>query len=381
MPPRASTPPNSGGPGELPLTPEQVKRLQENRLKAKAKLQERERAATHGSTGGASLNALGKRPLAVIPADSTSPTAPNARHAGPSRTTSSTLLAGSALQSAMGAGPFASASSASTSSSLSARSPVKHFAGPPPADTNAPLPSMIGQYVEYDLSTLKNSRGGFLLEGEEDDPKKLRERKLQEELKVKRLENARKMGQLRGAGMSLDPLENPKCLHCGTTDLDDQMRMVFGVMVCTNCKKENPERYSLLTKTECKEDYLLTEPELRDAELMPHLLRPNPHRPTYSNMMLFLRCQVEDYAFSAQKWGSPEALDAEFERREAEKKDKKSKKFAKKLQELRRKTKTNVWHRRVEAEHRHEFEDGVKEGGEPVQRCRECGFEVDVEVF
>ncbi len=114
---------------------------------------------------------------------------------------------------------------------------------------------------------------------------------------------------------------------------------------------------------------------------MPHLLRPNPHRPTYSNMMLFLRCQVEDYAFSSAKWGSPEALDAEFEKREAEKKEKKSKKFAKKLQELRKKTKTNVWHRRVDAEHKHEFEDVEDENGAVGQRCKECGFEVDVEVF
>ncbi|GAA6000559.1 hypothetical protein JCM10207_004550 [Rhodosporidiobolus poonsookiae] len=368
---RASTPPNGAGNSQdLSLTPEQVRKLQENRLKAKAKLQERERLVRqHAAQVAADRpNAFNKRPLQVLPADSTSPTAPNSRHA-PLRPSASTSAASAALQGAV-AGP----SSASSS--------TKHFAG---ADgkggTEAPLKSMIGQYVEYDLSTLKNSRGGFLLEGEEDDPKRIRERQMQEELKIKRLENARKQGQLRAATMSLDPRENPKCSHCGTADLDDQMRSVFGVFVCTNCKKENPEKYSLLTKTECKEDYLLTEPELRDTELMPHLLRPNPHRPTYSNMMLFLRCQVEEYAFSAKKWGSPEALDAEFERREAEKKDKKSKKFAKKLQELRKKTKTNVWHRRVEAEHKHEFEEAQNGEGETVQRCRECGFEVETEVF
>jgi DNA-repair protein complementing XP-A cells len=123
--------------------------------------------------------------------------------------------------------------------------------------------------------------------------------------------------------------------------------------------------------------------ELRDTDLMPHLLRPNPHRPTYSNMMLFLRCQVEAFAFSDAKWGSPEALDAEFERREAEKKDKKSKKFAKKLSELRKKTRTNVWHRRQEAEHKHEFEQvaATDGSGGTVQRCAECGFQIDVESF
>ncbi|GAA5998131.1 DNA repair protein RAD14 [Rhodotorula paludigena] len=362
------TPPPGAGPSNLQLTPEQVRKFEKNRLRAKAKLQERERVQRQNS-GAERPNALGKRPLQVLPADSTSPTAPNARYAA-TATSAGTRSASNALQAAL-SGP-------------SRGQPVKHFAGadgPGGGADTAPLPSMIGQYVEYDLSTLKNSRGGFLLEGEEDDPRRLKERQMQEELKRMRLENARKQGQLRQATMSLDPTENPKCVHCGTLDLDDQLRTVFGVMCCTNCKKERPEMYSLLTKTECKEDYLLTEPELRDTELMPHLLRPNPHRPTYSNMMLFLRCQVEEFAFSDKKWGSAEALDAEFERREAEKKDKKSKKFAKKLQELRKKTKTNVWHRRQDAEHHHEFEDATGARGETVQRCRECGFETETETF
>ncbi|KWU45715.1 DNA repair protein [Rhodotorula sp. JG-1b] len=375
---RARTPPSpAGGVGQqLQLTPEQVRRFEENRLRAKAKLQERERLQRqHAATSSAQhANANGKRPLTVVPADSTSPTAPGRRHEPSLARTAAVSNASNALQGALGAGPSNNQSN------------HKHFAG---ADgkgggpDNAPLKSMIGQYVEYDLSTLKNSRGGFLLESEEDDPKRLRERQMQEELRLKRLENARLQGQLRGAAMSLDPSENPTCVHCGSTDLDDQLRAVFGVMCCTNCKKERPEMYSLLTKTECKEDYLLTEPELRDTELMPHLLRPNPHRPTYSNMMLFLRCQVEAFAFSDAKWGSPEALDAEFERREAEKKDKKSKKFAKKLSELRKKTRTNVWHRRQEAEHKHEFEQvaATDGSGGTVQRCAECGFQIDVESF
>ena len=64
--------------------------------------------------------------------------------------------------------------------------------------------------------------------------------------------------------------------------------------------------------------------ELRDTEVMPHLLKANPHKSTYHNMMLFLRYQVEEFAW--KKWGSPEALDVEFERRTAEKKKKKNKK-------------------------------------------------------
>jgi len=62
------------------------------------------------------------------------------------------------------------------------------------------------------------------------------------------------------------------------------------------------------------QDYLLTErellirssdagrilmrtAELRDRELLPHLLNANPHKSTFANMMLYLHCQVEDFAW------------------------------------------------------------------------------------
>jgi hypothetical protein len=35
-------------------------------------------------------------------------------------------------------------------------------------------------------------------------------------------------------------------------DIDANFRKVFGVLVCSKCKNEFPEKYSLLTKTECK---------------------------------------------------------------------------------------------------------------------------------
>lgn len=96
--------------------------------------------------------------------------------------------------------------------------------------------------------------------------------------------------------------------------------------------------------------------------------------------MLFLRCQVEEFAW--KKWGSPEALDAEWERREAEKKKKKNKKFEEGLKELRKRTKEGVWQKRKDAEHRHVY--GPAEalpGGMARQMCHECGFEYVYEEF
>lgn len=72
-----------------------------------------------------------------------------------------------------------------------------------------------------------------------------------------------------------------------------------------------------------------TADELKDEELLPHLLKRNPHGGTFSNMMLFLRMQVEEYAF--KKWGGSDALDAEFELREREKRERKERKFQKGL--------------------------------------------------
>lgn len=69
---------------------------------------------------------------------------------------------------------------------------------------------------------------------------------------------------------------------------------------------------------------------------MPCWIRPNPRSDTYSNMLLYLRFQVEEFA--KNKYGSLEALDEEFEKRETQKEDRKKKRFKKKTAELRYKT-------------------------------------------
>lgn len=127
----------------------------------------------------------------------------------------------------------------------------------------------------------------------------------------------------------LDPAENPQCFDCGSVELDFLYHKTFGTRVCFKCKEKFPEKYSLLTKTECKEDYLLTDPELRDEEILPHLLKANPHKSTFANMMLYVRYQVEEFAW--KKWGGPEGLDEEWNRREKMKKEKKDKKFEQQL--------------------------------------------------
>lgn len=124
-------------------------------------------------------------------------------------------------------------------------------------------------------------------------------------------------------------------------------------------------------------------------------------------MMLFLRYQVEEYAFNV-KWGSAEALDAEFEKREQDKKRRKEAKFKEKLLDLKRKTRTEAFRRNTGklggitdggtgstaarggkatkfgdainngGKHVHEWGRTVEnEEGMTVKTCTTCGMEVE----
>ena len=175
-------------------------------------------------------------------------------------------------------------------------------------------------------------------------------------------------------------------------DIDWKWEEIFKCAVCNTCKDKFPDKYSLLTKTEAREDYLLTDPELKDEELLPHLEKPNPHKSTWNNMMLYLRYQVEEYAFT-KKWGSAEALDAAFEKREADKKKRKQDKFKSKLQDLKRKTRVEAYRRnRQTGGGGGEFGDDMGGGkhthvwgradvdsntGIGVKKCIDCGMEIE----
>ena len=56
-----------------------------------------------------------------------------------------------------------------------------------------------------------------------------------------------------------DPKTQKACYECGSLEIDWKWEDVFGCRVCNACKEKLPEKYSLLTKTEAREDYLLTD--------------------------------------------------------------------------------------------------------------------------
>ncbi|KAF8958921.1 hypothetical protein BGZ46_001874 [Entomortierella lignicola] len=243
-----------------------------------------------------------------------------------------------------------------------------------------PLPkSAWTKFYDYDLSTMKDTRAGFIKNLDEKDSVGVdtddnqKKRKWQPTLAEP------------DPSIFLGAEDNYECQDCTSVDIDFQLLRHFHVPVCVGCRDAQPEKYSLLTKTECRIDYLLTDPELRDTELFPYWERPNPKKATWNNMMLYLRCQVEEFAF--KKWGGPEGLDREFERRERDKESRKEIKFKKELRDLRNKTRTSVWQDKKMKQrakvHKHNFGTALVDpsSGASVQTCIECGIQVECEEF
>ncbi len=64
-----------------------------------------------------------------------------------------------------------------------------------------------------------------------------------------------------GLSVLADERRAKKCRECGSVEIDFVWDEVFTCCVCNACKEKHPDKYSLLTKTECREDYLLTDRE------------------------------------------------------------------------------------------------------------------------
>ena len=262
---------------------------------------------------------------------------------------------------------------------------------------------------------MTDTKGGFL--SEHDDPKVQQKRDNEPDpllgkpanMSLKEWERTQLLKKLRAAkagpyepGISVLEERDKTCRECGSLEIDFAWAETFECFVCNACKEKFPDKYSLLTKTEAREDYLLTNPELEDKDLLKRMEKPNPHKSHWSMMQLYLRYQVEEFAFSEKKWGSPEALDAEFEARESSRKQKKEAKFRTKLGELKKRTRVDAFERsmakrRGEAvtggedvkfgdrivrkgdRHEHEWGNTVEdpETGLGVKRCIECGMECE----
>jgi DNA-repair protein complementing XP-A cells len=119
------------------------------------------------------------------------------------------------------------------------------------------------------------------------------------------------------------------CEACGSLiGIDSEFHDNFGVSVCFSCKDSN-ELYGIITKTQARSEYLLTDEELADSILLPSISRKNPHNPRWADMKLYLRRQVREFA--VKKHGSEKAMKEALANRTEARTDRKSKQFLKKL--------------------------------------------------
>lgn len=237
-------------------------------------------------------------------------------------------------------------------------------------------------YIEYDLATMKDSRGGFL--SAEEPPNPLSANADESSLEAWK-ERQKAQHVVRDLPPPVDLSQAPKCFECGSIDIDPNLYLNFNlVRVCRSCARSKPEKYSMLTKTECREDYMLTDPELKDTALLPRIEKPNPHG--FSRMQLYLRFQVEEYAW--KKWGSEEGLDKEWERREEMRLQRREKKYNDKMKEMRKKTRAEEYTRKLRdgkslgERHVHDWLAPLAFVGEEnlkmvKKRCIDCGVETE----
>ena len=68
--------------------------------------------------------------------------------------------------------------------------------------------------------------------------------------------------------MFLDSSLNSRCNECQSTDIDQTYKKVFQCLVCNKCKNEKTEKYSLLTKTECKEVSSVEDASTQNADIL-----------------------------------------------------------------------------------------------------------------
>ena len=176
------------------------------------------------------------------------------------------------------------------------------------------------------------------------------------------------------------PPDQPDCEECGKPFATSHLLRTFDHPACDECKNmEKDGPHQLITKTDAKKEFLLKDSDFekgeRDKPFVPlkFVLRKNPHNPRWGDMKLFLRSQVESRALEV--WGTEEALEAEVEAREERQVMAKSKKYEKKMKELRKTVRSSLFTKDLSV-HTHTFGEEIydEETDEYRKTCSSCSY-------
>lgn len=173
------------------------------------------------------------------------------------------------------------------------------------------------------------------------------------------------------------PAEHSTCGACGKEFLLSFLLEKFALEICDNCR-DKEDKHKLITRTDCKNEYLLKDCDLdmREPPLR-YLLKPNPHH-AHGNMKLYLKCQVEERAIVV--WGSLEALDEQLEKKDEDRSKRKRKAFNKRVKELRMTVRSSLY-RPLGQNHTHIYgpESHDADSDEFFKICTTCGHRMSYE--
>lgn len=181
----------------------------------------------------------------------------------------------------------------------------------------------------------------------------------------------------------LDTREN-ECDECNDNFSNSFLLSNYGETICDNCK-DLKITHKLITRTEAKNEYLLSDVDLDKREPpLKFILKKNPREYARSYMKLYLKLQVEERALEV--WESEEKLEEERQKRVGKREDRKRKQFSKQMKDLRMSARSSYYEKRLNRGHEHEygpekpFDDPEDPGGEYyIQTCKTCGIDTKFE--
>ena len=165
------------------------------------------------------------------------------------------------------------------------------------------------------------------------------------------------------------------CIDCSAKFASSYLLKSFSIGVCDNCR-EIDKKYKLITATEVRQMYLLTDKHFVDESTgkLKFIEKRNPRNTIWSRMKLFLEFQVREKAYAV--WGGEEGMEKEAKRRREQSHKLKRKKYEKEMKELRASIKVaSSSFRHVSHEHSYGVEELVNAETEEYRKtCSSCGF-------
>ncbi|EFX89375.1 hypothetical protein DAPPUDRAFT_220521 [Daphnia pulex] len=173
--------------------------------------------------------------------------------------------------------------------------------------------------------------------------------------------------------------DRPHCDECEQPLHDSLLYRSFSCPVCDPCKDANDDKYSLITRTDARQEYLLKDCDLDLREpILRFILRKNPLNPRWGDMKLYLRLQVEKRAL--ELWETLEKIEEEKELRETKREKSKTKKFNQQVKNLRMAVRSSVY-KKVTASHQHVFGEEKFDAEKDIyyRKCSTCSFQQEYE--